>query len=57
MQGEGNDDVNPAGVHDKDTSTEKKQKVSVLDERHERVQNLFDELKEKHGSTYSAPTI
>ena len=55
MQGEGNDDVNPAEVHDKDTSTKKRQKVSVLDERHERVQNLFDELKEKHGSAYSAP--
>ena len=55
MQGEGNDDVNPAEFHDKDTSTEKRRKVSVLDERHECVQNLFDELKEKHGSAYSAP--
>ena len=55
MQGEGTDDVKPTGVHDKDTSTEKRRKVSVLDERRERVQNLFDELKEKHGSAYSAP--
>ena len=38
MQGEGND-VNPAEVRDEDTSTEKRRKVSVLDERHERVQN------------------
>ena len=44
--------MNPAGVHDKDASTEKRRKVSVLDEWHERVQNLFDELKEKYGSAY-----
>ena len=55
MQGEGNDDVSPAEVHDKDTSTEKRRNVLVLDERHERVQNLFDELKEKHDSAYSTP--
>ena len=57
MQSVGSDnDVNPAEENDKDISpAQKRQKVTTMDERRECVQNLFEELKEKHGSAYSGP--
>ena len=50
------DDVNPDEESASNISpAAKKTKVTAMDERRERVQRLFEELKAKHGSAFSGP--
>lgn len=51
------DDVNPGEESANNISppAAKRTKVTAMDERRERVQGLFEELKAKHGSAFSGP--